>query len=81
MHEPCQLINPIVEKMADRYQAKTPIGKINIDTSPLLAEKYNIKRRSIPAFVCIKKGQVIDQHEGLHSEKDIVGMLEKLNKP
>lgn len=59
---PCQMMGPIVEQLADEYDGKVKIGKVNSDEEPELASKFGVM--SIPNFVFIKNGKIVDQAVG-----------------
>jgi thioredoxin 1 len=60
--QPCRMMGPSVKKFADKYDGKIRIGKVNIDQNPNLAAKFNVM--SIPNFVFIQNGKVVDQAIG-----------------
>ena len=53
---PCKMIGPSLEELAKEYGEKVTIAKLNIDESPSVASRYNV--RSIPALMVFKGGQV-----------------------
>lgn len=59
---PCKLIAPTVEEVANEYQGKFKVGKMDIDNNPNVAMKYGI--RSIPTLLIFKDGKVVDQIVG-----------------
>ena len=59
---PCRMMSPIVEQFADEYAGKVKIGKVNVDEERSLALRFGIQ--SIPSFVFIKDGKVIDAVTG-----------------
>jgi thioredoxin 1 len=56
---PCRMIGPIVEEMANEYDGKAKIGKVDVDVNPEISMKFNI--RSIPTLLVFKGGKVVDQ--------------------
>ena len=66
---PCQMIGPIIEELAEEYEGKAKIGKVNVDESPETSGKYGIM--SIPAIKIFKNGQVVDEVTGVTS-KDVL---------
>jgi len=72
---PCQIMGPIIDNLAKKYEGKIKIGKLNVDENPDIAADYDI--RGIPTLKIFKNGQVISEIVGLHSETDL---KEKLNK-
>jgi len=53
---PCKMIAPILDEIADEYQGKLTIAKLNIDQNPGTAPKYGI--RGIPTLLLFKNGEV-----------------------
>lgn len=72
---PCRMMLPIVEELSKEYEKKIKFGKINVDEENELAEKYMIM--SIPTFLFMKKGKVVDKIIGAVPKSMLV---EKLNK-
>ena len=56
------MMMPVVEKMAEVYDGKIKVGKINSDEENALAAKYGIM--SIPSFLIFKNGEVVDSATG-----------------
>lgn len=59
---PCRMVEPVVEELADEYEGKAKIGKVNVDENPQISMKYGI--RSIPSLLIFKNGEVVDQIVG-----------------
>ncbi len=59
---PCKMMMPVVEKLAEAYDGKVKVGKVNSDENNQLAAKYGIM--SIPSFLIIKNGEVVDSATG-----------------
>ncbi|MGA1465467.1 MAG: thioredoxin [Bacteroidetes bacterium] len=74
---PCRLIGPIVEEIADEYEGKVKVGKVNVDVNPQVSVKYGI--RSIPALLIFKNGEVAEQIVGavpkVHIKKHLDSVL------
>ena len=70
---PCQMLSPIIAEIANDYDGKVKVGKINVDDQPELADKFRIN--SIPTLVVMKDGQVTDRSIGYQSKEEIVAML------
>ena len=51
---PCKAIAPVIEELAEKYDGKVFIGKIDIDENPKTADSYGV--RSIPTLVLLKDG-------------------------
>ena len=66
---PCKMIAPILDELADEYDGRVKIGKVNIDEQQAVAAEYGI--RAIPTLLLFHKGQVADQIVGLRSKRDL----------
>ncbi|MBI1937130.1 MAG: thioredoxin [Ignavibacteriales bacterium] len=72
---PCRMIAPIIEELADEYQGKIKVGKLDVDENQQTAIKYGV--RSIPTVLFLKGGEVKDTIIGAVPKTIFV---EKLNK-
>lgn len=73
---PCKMMSPIVKKLADQYDGRVKIGKVNSDEQQELAARYNIM--SIPSFLFFKDGKVVDQAVGFMPKADLEQRLQNL---
>ena len=73
---PCKMIAPLLDELADEYDGKVKIGKVNIDEQQALAAEYGI--RAIPTLLLFNKGQVADQIVGARSKRDFKTSLDRL---
>lgn len=73
---PCKMMMPVVEKMAEKYDGKIKVGKINSDDESALAAKYNIM--SIPSFLLFKNGEVVETLTGAMPADVLAGKLDSL---
>ena len=73
---PCKMIAPLLDELADEYDGKVKIGKVNIDEQQALATKYGI--RAIPTLLLINKGQVSEQMVGAKSKRDLKASLDRV---
>ena len=65
---PCKMQSPIIDKLAEERQ-DIKVGKINVDESSNLAEKYGIM--SIPTIMVIKNGEIASKFVGLTPKERI----------
>ncbi len=72
---PCHMIAPSVAKIAQDYQGRLKVGKLNVDEHPGVAERYQI--RSIPNLKLFKAGQVIDEIIGALPYGELVKVVDK----
>jgi thioredoxin 1 len=73
---PCKMISPILDELADEYDGKVKIGKVNIDEQQGVAAEYGI--RAIPTLLLFHKGQVADQIVGLRSKRDLKASFDRV---
>lgn len=71
---PCQMLNPIIENLAEKYEGKCKIGKVNVDENRDLVEKYGIQ--GIPALKIFKNGEIVGEIIGGNNEDMISDKLE-----
>jgi thioredoxin 1 len=73
---PCKMITPILGELADEYEGRVKIVKVNIDEQQGLAAEYGI--RAIPTLLLFDKGQVADQIVGLRSKRDLKASFDRV---
>lgn len=73
---PCKMIAPILEEIAQEYDGRLKIGKVNIDNEQGLASQHGI--RAIPTLLVFKNGEVADQIVGLRSKRDLKTNLDRV---
>ena len=70
---PCKMMAPTVAKLAEAYEGKVKVGKINVDEQPELASQFGVM--SIPTLVVMENGKIIQQISGARPKNAILGML------
>ncbi len=73
---PCRMIAPVIEELAEEYDGKAKICKVNTDEEQEIAVKFGI--RSIPTIIFMKDGQVVDQIVGAQSKQALAEKLDSL---
>ena len=73
---PCKMIAPLLDELADEYDGKVKIGKVNIDEQQNLAAEYGV--RAIPTLLVFQNGQVADQIVGARSKRDLKASLDRV---
>jgi thioredoxin 1 len=78
---PCQAFAPTLEKIADRYQGKVKVGKLDVgdhgfDKAQKLAKEYGI--RGIPQILIFKRGELRKQFEGGPSEATLAREIDRV---
>ncbi|EDX01136.1 thioredoxin-T [Drosophila yakuba] len=64
---PCKIIAPKLEELAEQYSDRTVVLKVNVDENEDIAIEYNVT--SMPTFVFIRAGDVLDVFVGCNAEK------------
>ena len=73
---PCRMIAPVVDELAEEFEGKANICKVNTDEEQDLAVKYGI--RSIPTIIFMKDGEVVDQMVGASSKQAFADKINSL---
>ena len=74
---PCRQIAPIIQQLADDYENRVKVVKLNVDEAPGVAGRYDI--RSIPTVLAFKGGQVVEQMVGARPKANFEELAEKLS--
>lgn len=72
---PCKAIAPVLEELAEDYNGKVKIVKIDVDENPETASRFGI--RSIPTLMVFKGGEKVDMVMGLQPKADLAALLDK----
>ncbi|MCT7910157.1 thioredoxin [Arcobacter lacus] len=71
---PCRMIAPAIDQLAEEFENKAKICKVNTEEEPDLTNEYQV--RSIPTILFFKNGEIVDQLIGATSKAKLE---EKLN--
>lgn len=71
---PCKMLGPVIEQLAEQYDGKAVVGKVNVDDEPELAQKYAIM--SIPTVMFFKDGELIDKKIGVMPPQEFIKVIE-----
>ncbi|QNL44532.1 thioredoxin [Oscillibacter hominis] len=72
---PCRMLAPTVEKLAQQYDGKALVGKVDVDAEPELAQRYGIM--SIPTVIFFKNGQEVDRKVGVQPLNAFAGVVDR----
>lgn len=72
---PCRMVAPVVDEIAQQYDGKVKVVKLNTDENPQVASQYGI--RSIPTLMIFKGGQRVDMVVGAVPKTTLANTLEK----
>ena len=73
---PCRAIAPIVEEVANEYNGKVKVGKLNVDHENQMAMQFGV--RSIPALLIFNQGAVVNQIVGSVPKIKITEILDSV---
>ena len=65
---PCRMLAPVIEELADEYDGKLVVGKVDVDECPDLAAEFGVS--SIPMVVLFQNGEVAETIVG-YRPKDV----------
>ena len=72
---PCQMMGPIIEQLAEEYEGKAKVGKVNVDEEGELSQAFGVM--SIPTIVLVKDGKVVKQAVGARPKTEVEAMLQE----
>ena len=70
---PCKVIGPIIDELAEAYEGKALVAKVNTERNPLLSQYFKIK--SIPTLLFIDKGDLVEKYQGLVPKPNLEEIL------
>lgn len=73
---PCKMLAPTIETLAQEYEGKVKVGKLNVDNAPDTAANYGIM--SIPTLLYFKNGEIVNKSIGVVSKAEIEAVLNSL---
>ena len=70
---PCKMLGPVISQIANEYEGKVKVGKVNVDEEEELAAQYGIQ--SIPTVLLFKGGEVVEQSLGFKPKAFFEGLI------
>lgn len=71
---PCQMMGPIIEQLAEEYEGKAKVGKVNVDEEGELSQAFGVM--SIPTIVLVKMERIVKQAVGARPKTEVEAMLQ-----
>lgn len=71
---PCRMMGLIIEQLAEEYEGKAKVGKVNVDEEGELSQAFGVM--SIPTIVLVKDGKVVRQAVGARPKAEVEAMLQ-----
>ncbi len=76
---PCQAMGPVIRELAEEFQTRAIVAKVNVDDHQEIAARYGIQ--SIPTLMIFQNGEVIDQMVGTIPKTALAQKLEDQLQP
>ena len=73
---PCQMLAPELEAVAEEFEGKIKVGKVNVDEENELAAAFQIS--SIPTIAVIKEGKILDISVGYKSRNELKTLIQNI---
>ncbi|MBN2369456.1 MAG: thioredoxin [Vicinamibacteria bacterium] len=71
---PCHAMTPAIEAVAEMYDGRLRVGKLNVEDNPDVPYRYSIS--ALPTLLILKDGRVADQRIGLVSKNELVKIID-----
>jgi thioredoxin 1 len=72
---PCKAIAPLVDQLADEFEGKMKVGKLDIDDAPGVAQRFGI--RGVPTLYVFKGGEVVGKMVGAAPKQNIAQLMQR----
>lgn len=73
---PCKMMLPIVDELANQYEGKVRVGKLNVDENPDTCEAFGIM--SVPTMLFFKNGELVNRHVGAAPKAELIKAIDQL---
>lgn len=70
---PCKMIAPVIDDIAEEFDGKIIVGKLNVDENRSTATEYGVM--SIPTLLIFKNGEVMDRIVGYKTKNELANIL------
>ncbi len=71
---PCKMMAPAIEKLAEEYDGKAVVGKLNVDDSGEIAARYGIM--NIPTLILFRNGEIVKKLVGLQNRDTLKKLMD-----
>jgi len=73
---PCRIIEPIVDKLSEKYGSKCKFYRMNVTENPRTASKYHVM--SLPTLMFFKNGEAVNTVVGNVAERALAPKIEEI---
>ncbi len=71
---PCRMVAPVLDELAEEFDGKIKIGKVNVDQNRSVAAQYGVM--SIPTLILFKNGELVEQMVGAQPKENLQKVLQ-----
>lgn len=71
---PCRMLSPVISEIAEEFDGKIKVGKINVDEEGELSIKFNVA--SIPTLILFNNGKVVKKQIGFMNKSQLIKEFE-----
>ena len=71
---PCRMVGPLVDELANEYDGKALVGKVNVDLHGGIAAQFGV--RYIPTIIFLKNGELVDKVVGAVPKDQLIEKLD-----
>jgi thioredoxin 1 len=72
---PCRMVAPIIDALAEDYDGRVKVAKLNVDENPQISRRFNI--RGIPTLLLFKDGELKETAVGLRPKPQLEQLLDQ----
>jgi thioredoxin 1 len=71
---PCKMLSPIVDEIANQYEGKLRVVKVDADANQQVMQQYGIL--GLPTLMLFKNGEAVERITGFKTKEKILGKLD-----
>ena len=71
---PCRMMTPVLESLAEKYQGRVSVVKLNVDENPSVTQRFGIK--GIPTLIAFQCGKEAERLVGATNEQSVARLIE-----
>ena len=72
---PCRMLSPVISELAEEYEGRVKVGKVNVDEEPELASKFDVM--SIPTLLVFEDGELVNRAVGARPKEMILDLFDE----
>ncbi|WP_413627811.1 thioredoxin [Fructilactobacillus vespulae] len=72
---PCKIMDPVLEKLATKYEGQIKFTKLNVDNNQAIAKEYSVY--GLPTIVLFRNGKGVEKVTGIYTEEKLAHYLDR----